>query len=235
VMEIGQSAGINDGSPRLQPAGELGTRPDVELAVDLRQVPLDGLRADEQLGSDLAVGASGGDQLGNLELSRRQPGDGRAAPHPSQLGGGLLRPQPRAETGERVVGRDERVASAAPPSVESDVATTATAHRSPARNRRPIGLGRTIPTSGSRWRPPCSGRAEFWAVVMRPRPAHRELVATPTAGFNDSENCWWHRFQDGPADGRRSRLNRRRLPTARTPGSLTGNAYARSVCASTLW
>jgi hypothetical protein len=79
-MEIGQSAGINDGSPRLQPAGELGTRPDVELAVDLRQVPLDGLRADEQLGSDLAVGASGGDQLGNLELSRRQPGDGRAAP-----------------------------------------------------------------------------------------------------------------------------------------------------------
>src|SRR5215204_504025 len=42
---------------------ELGAGVDAELAVDLREVPFDGLRADDELARDLVVGATGGDEF----------------------------------------------------------------------------------------------------------------------------------------------------------------------------
>src|SRR6266511_205949 len=58
------------------PRTELGARTDAELAVDARQVGLDGLGANEGGARDLAVGQAGGRefrdaQFGGCELSRR--------------------------------------------------------------------------------------------------------------------------------------------------------------------
>ena len=55
---------------------ELGPRAHPVLSVDARQVDLDGLHADEELGGYLPVRAPGGDELGHLTLARGEaPGD----------------------------------------------------------------------------------------------------------------------------------------------------------------
>ena len=56
----------------LQLARQLDARADVELAVDGAQVRLDRAGADDELVGDLAVGAPGGDELGDLALAGRQ-------------------------------------------------------------------------------------------------------------------------------------------------------------------
>src|SRR5690606_2702429 len=53
-----------------QPAPELAPGGDAELREHLVQVVLRRTRADEQLGTDLGVGVTGGGQLGDLRLLR---------------------------------------------------------------------------------------------------------------------------------------------------------------------
>src|SRR5215218_2392648 len=61
-------------SPGLVPGGlsrgQLGARVDSELPVDLREVPLDGLRAQVERLGDLFVGAACDDELDDLALGR---------------------------------------------------------------------------------------------------------------------------------------------------------------------
>lgn len=66
--------------------GELGARVHAELAVDLREIPLDGLRAQVEGVSDLLVRTPGDDELDDLVLRRREllAGSG-PAPDPAQL------------------------------------------------------------------------------------------------------------------------------------------------------
>jgi EmrB/QacA subfamily drug resistance transporter len=52
---------------------------DAELAVDVAEVPLDGLGADAQLGRDLAVAPAGGGQLGHAPLGGREAVAGSGA------------------------------------------------------------------------------------------------------------------------------------------------------------
>src|SRR5215471_11284058 len=51
---------------------ELAPRADLELAVDAREVELDGLHRDEELLGDLLVAAVAGRDLGNAALARGQ-------------------------------------------------------------------------------------------------------------------------------------------------------------------
>ena len=64
-----------------QPRGELGARPDVELAVDPAEVALDRPDAGEERGGDLAVGLAGGDQVSDPLLDRGELARSRAAGH----------------------------------------------------------------------------------------------------------------------------------------------------------
>src|SRR5512133_611953 len=81
-----------------EPAGELRARADAGLAVDVREVRLDGPYADIQLGRDLTVRASLGRERGDALLGFAQLVGGRtAAADAAQLGARLLRPQRGAE------------------------------------------------------------------------------------------------------------------------------------------
>src|SRR5215211_1871910 len=82
-----------------QLGGELGAGTNAELAIDLREVPLNRLGADEQGVRHLAVRASGSDEGSHSFLGRRQHAGccGRPSPDPPQLAPSLLGPQPRAE------------------------------------------------------------------------------------------------------------------------------------------
>ena len=51
---------------------ELGSRANAELAVDLREVPCDRVRAEAELGGHLAVPAAGDDELDDLPLGLRE-------------------------------------------------------------------------------------------------------------------------------------------------------------------
>src|SRR3954447_14436020 len=51
---------------------EFRPRPDAQLRVDLRQVPLDRARRDEELGGDLLVRAALGDERSDAPLGRGQ-------------------------------------------------------------------------------------------------------------------------------------------------------------------
>jgi hypothetical protein len=55
--------------------GEFDARADSELRVDVAQVRLDGLEAEEELGSDLGVGLPIDDEPCELELALRKRGD----------------------------------------------------------------------------------------------------------------------------------------------------------------
>src|ERR1700754_2772610 len=70
--------------------GKLGARLDAELPVDLREVPLDRLGADEQLVGGLLIGAPRGDQLGHPLLG----GVGRAVAGPAPADARELPPRP---------------------------------------------------------------------------------------------------------------------------------------------
>src|SRR5262245_62050352 len=98
-----------------EPRGELGARADLELAVDLREVPLHGLRADEERVRDLAIGASGGHERRDPLLGRRQR-SGRGGPpaDAAQLGSCTLGPEPRAEVLEDLAGLCQRLPRDAP-------------------------------------------------------------------------------------------------------------------------
>ena len=82
-----------------QLGGEFGAGADAELPVDLREVPLNRLGADEQGVRHLAVRASGSDEGSDPFLGRRERAGccGRPSPDPPQLGPSPLGPQPRAE------------------------------------------------------------------------------------------------------------------------------------------
>src|SRR6478735_4316412 len=90
---------------------ELRSRADAELAIDLREVPRDRVRAEAELRGDVAVPTAGDDELddsplGLGELSRRT-----AAPaDPPQLGACLRLPEARPESREAPGGELERLA-----------------------------------------------------------------------------------------------------------------------------
>jgi len=58
---------------------KLGPAPDAELAVDVAEVPLDGLGADAQLGGDLPVAPPAGGQVGHAALGGREAVAGSGA------------------------------------------------------------------------------------------------------------------------------------------------------------
>src|SRR4051794_38054961 len=76
---------------------ELAARSDVELAIDLCQVPFDGLRADVQLAGDREVRATVRDEIGDaaLDVSERA-GAGWASANERQLRMRFLFPDRRA-------------------------------------------------------------------------------------------------------------------------------------------
>ena len=82
----------------------------MQLLVDLGEVPLDRLGADEQRVGDLLIGSALCDQRGDLGLGRRQP---RALWAPAaelgELRTGLLGPQPRAQLLEPGQRRTQRL------------------------------------------------------------------------------------------------------------------------------
>src|SRR5262249_16643337 len=100
-------------------ARELDPRADVELAVDVAQVRLDGARAEDELVGDLAVRSPGGDERGDLALAggeRRGGAGGRLAGpaddpvrEAAQLARRLVAPAYRPETVERGLGGAKRV------------------------------------------------------------------------------------------------------------------------------
>src|SRR5207249_4351814 len=74
-------------------SGQLRPRADVELLVDLGQVPLDRLRADEQRVGDLLIRSTLRDQGGDLRLGGRQRAGLRTpAAELGELDAGLLGP-----------------------------------------------------------------------------------------------------------------------------------------------
>src|SRR5215210_1895032 len=75
--------------------GELGAGANAELAIDLREVPLNRLGADEQGVRDLAVRASRSDEGSDSFLGRRKHAGccGYPSADPSQLGVSLFGPQ----------------------------------------------------------------------------------------------------------------------------------------------
>src|SRR4051812_38789455 len=82
------------GTGRAHEAAELSARTDVQLAVDARQVRLDGLGADEQLRGDLAIGHPLGRQLGDPVLRRGQVrAVAQPRAHPAELGARPLGPE----------------------------------------------------------------------------------------------------------------------------------------------
>ena len=93
---------------------ELCSRADAELAIDLREVPRDRVRAEAELGGDLAVPASGDDELDDPPLGLRQLAVRCGAPaDPPELRARLLRPEAGAEPLEDPGGLFERLASVA--------------------------------------------------------------------------------------------------------------------------
>src|SRR5581483_12203970 len=82
--------------------GEVAARADTELRVDVRQVLLDRVHGDEELGGDLLVREPVGGQPSDSLLSCRQRSlRGRLSrPHPLQLGQRLLAPADSSELGE---------------------------------------------------------------------------------------------------------------------------------------
>src|SRR5581483_8479906 len=73
-------------------------RADVELPLDLGEVPLHGTYAREQLGRDLLVRPAGGDQLGDAPLGRRElAGRPRASADALELATSSVGPETRAE------------------------------------------------------------------------------------------------------------------------------------------
>src|SRR5262245_11363342 len=97
-----------------QLAGELGTRPDRELRVDVREVALDGLLAEVQRGGDLAVRAAFGHERRDPELRRGEPVLARPPADPTELGARALDPARGAERLELGQRRLERPARGAP-------------------------------------------------------------------------------------------------------------------------
>jgi hypothetical protein len=77
---------------------ELGSGADAELAVDLREVAGDSVRAEAELRRHVAVPAAGDDELDDLPLGLREMGlRGRAPTDAPQLSARLLQPEARAE------------------------------------------------------------------------------------------------------------------------------------------
>src|SRR5918994_1767462 len=95
-----------------EPRCELGPRPDPQLPVGPREVSADRVHADEELGSDLLVGATLGRERGDplLHLGQLLLGGAAPAADPPQLGACLLRPERRAESLEDRQRLLERVA-----------------------------------------------------------------------------------------------------------------------------
>src|SRR6476620_6680280 len=90
---------------------ELRSRANAELAVDLREVPRDRVRAEVELGGHLAVPAAGGDELHDLPLGFGERGvGGDAAADAPQLRAGPLQPHQRAELLEQLGRLSERLA-----------------------------------------------------------------------------------------------------------------------------
>jgi hypothetical protein len=106
------------GASALELARGRRARVHAELLEDPRYVPVDGSRAQEQLVRDLAVRLAGGDELDDLELAARQPGEGRIVNSPSsrathdtaelaKLAGGLVAVAKCATSEELLVGELE--------------------------------------------------------------------------------------------------------------------------------
>src|SRR5205823_5617621 len=82
---------------RSELGGELGAVPRSELLEDVRHMTLDGLAGEEEPACDVRVGVAGGDEAGDLELTRGQraaavaaAAPGADAEHPQLLDGELL-------------------------------------------------------------------------------------------------------------------------------------------------
>src|SRR4051812_16790392 len=85
-----------------------------ELAVDLGEVPGDGLRAERQRVGHLVVALSGADEGDDALLGFREPGALRcAAADAAKLRAGLVGPQAGAEALEGIEGLFERLAGGA--------------------------------------------------------------------------------------------------------------------------
>jgi len=90
--------------------GELGAGLDVELGVDVAQVVLDGLGAEEQGGRRLTNRLAADQVQGDLQFARgqlaRRAGSGTMDRRPGgdQLVGRLVGPRPRTEPAEIVMG-----------------------------------------------------------------------------------------------------------------------------------
>src|SRR6266540_2465151 len=106
------------GASTLELARGRRARVHAELLEDPRYVPVDGAHAQEQLVRDLAVRLARGDELDDLELAARQPGERRIvnslssrATHDTaelaKLAGGLVAVAKRAAGGELLVGELE--------------------------------------------------------------------------------------------------------------------------------
>src|SRR5215218_4763729 len=81
-----------------EPAGQLGARRDAQLAVDVGEVALDGLRRDEEPGGDLLGLQALGDQLGHAALGRRERSRGGLPPSDAgEFRVGAALPDARAE------------------------------------------------------------------------------------------------------------------------------------------
>ncbi len=92
--------------------GELGSGADSELAIDLREVPGDGVRAEAELGCDITVPPAGDDELDDLPLGFGElVGRGGASADATQLGVRSRRPEARAEPLEAAGGQLERLTS----------------------------------------------------------------------------------------------------------------------------
>src|SRR5262245_53401059 len=92
--------------------GELGSRANAELAIDLREVPRDRVRAQAELRGNLAVLAAGYDQLDDLALRLGEPAVGCcASPDSAQLGARFFRPEACAESFEDRQAAFERLPS----------------------------------------------------------------------------------------------------------------------------
>ena len=110
----GSSPGSRPSLPRRDRRGQLGARPDAQLAIDPREVELDRLRAQEQLGGDLTTRrpARHSQRHPNL-LGREIVGIGGAPPPRaggSQLRRGARGPRRRSEPVEHVEGGPQLLA-----------------------------------------------------------------------------------------------------------------------------
>src|SRR5439155_6206112 len=79
--------------------GELRARADAELPVDLREVPLDRVQAQAELGGDLAIPSACDDELDDAPFGLREPAFvRRPSADAPELRARLLQPESRAET-----------------------------------------------------------------------------------------------------------------------------------------